>query len=247
MSTRPTSPKISSGRIQKLEAGALDFYSGLSFVDVTTGDLCSSTDVNLGNGTDFPLTAANKAACVQYLREVKQLSWSATYNYDDGAGRVESASESGTHYLAPLGYDENSVPSLPGLEHRRQMMRDYGAIGLALRPDDFESFYVTVPDAITRENSRGPLTPADLELRFILFGNLNSFDRFTNIAHDPATGEYYPKLYFSITGGRGIAFTYSDSANVGGTATVEDLGSCNLYTASPHSSFSFSATIASRF
>ena len=244
MSEYPTSPEISFIDDYKLESGSLDFYSGIPFGPFTRGDLCSVNDVDIGNATDFPLTAANKADCVQYLRDVKQMTWSLSYSYDDGAGNTESANVGGTNYLAPLFYDETSLPSTPGLEVRRRMMGpNAGAIQLALRPAGFETFYMVFEDAVSRTNSGGPLFPVDLEIRFILFGNLSTFNRFTNVAHDPSNGEYYPKLYFLTRRTR----SFSDLGNVAGTATVEDLGSCNLYASDAFTTCNFTATIASRF
>lgn len=247
MATPSTVPEITHTQIQLLESGALNLFSGSAGFGVTFGDLCSVNDVDIGNATDFPLTANTREAWVQYLRDVKQLNWSVSYNYNDGAGTVESASESGTNYLAPLSYDENSTPSLPGLEWRRRMLRDFSSIGLALRPDGFESFYITIPGAVSRETSSGPIADADLEIRFILFGNLESFNRVTNIAHDSSTGVYYPKSYIRISAGLRAVESFSDSGNVAGTATVEDLGFCNLYSSSEFVSCNFTATITSRF
>jgi hypothetical protein len=244
----PSEPEVFYLDLQKFEAGALDLVtSAFESFGTSSGDLCSVADITIGNATDFPLTAADRNSWQQYLRSVKQLNWSVTYNFDDGAGNTESASESGTNYLAPISFDENSIPSLPGLEWRRRMLRDFGSLQLALRPDGFGSFYIVIEDAVSRSDSGGPISPIDLEIRFILFGNLDSFNRFQNVAHNSATGEYYPRTYISIRPGSRSLNSFTDSGNVAGTATVESLGSCNLYSSSSDTSVSFSATIASTF
>lgn len=251
MTVYPTEQKIAS--ILKLESGALNFFSGTgAFPDGTRGDLCSVNDVDIGNKTFYPLSTNTRNSWVQYLREVKELSWSVSYNFDDGSGTTETASESGTNILMPQNYSFSSVPNPPGLEHRRRILgRGLTSPGLTLKEDN-GSGNIVIEDAVTETLPGGATNKKDLEITFVIFGDqLASDSRKENVAHDPATGTYYPKFFVLIRPGSKTIQSF-DSVFGGfeeqvGTVSVEDLGTCPIYSNTSNITCSFTATIASRF
>jgi len=246
MSLPTEDPRIGLTQIKLLESAAMNFFANSSTaVFSVLGDLCSVDDVTIGQATFYPLTVSNRNDLLQYLQNVKSLNWSFTYSYDDSDGNTESASESGTNYLVPLFFfGPDSVPSVPGRQVRRQMLKSTLSSALALRTDD-GSDYITIDDAVTRRTDGVITSTRDLDIEMSIFGRTSAPDA-RGVAHDNSTGEYYPKFSLFISTGRTIE-SYQDRGHIVGTASIEDLGSCNIYANTPDITASFNATIASTF
>lgn len=251
MTAYPTDRKIAS--TAKLQSGALSFFSNVSASGGfgTIGGLCSVEDVSIGDETLFPLSTNNRNSWVQYIREVKELEWSISYDFDDGSGTTETASESGTNIFMPQGYSASSVPNPPGLEHRRRALGSGRTPGLTL--NDFSGRRnLFISDAVTETLPGGTINKKDLEIFFVIFGDTaSSTNRTENVAHNPATGAYYPRFYLVIHPGnktiQSFGSLFGGSYEEVGTVSVEDLGSCPIYSDVEGITCTFTATIASRF
>lgn len=250
MSAPSTYPIRSPFDTEDIEACALDFFASFIPSDgEPRGGLVSASDINTGNGTGFPFRV-NKQAWLQYLREVKTMSWSYNYEwYDEDFERTERCSESGTASLVPLwGNDASRVPEQPSIPGRRGAILGIFNRGLSLNKDPQKN-WITIKDAITLKDSDGnQLSTRDLEIEFVIFDDKTGGDSLTgkNVAHDPATGDYFPQFYLRVDGIASRKSVFFDEPAVAGTATVEDLGTCNLYDPT-RTGGSFSATIATRF
>lgn len=247
----PTNPGFSDS-IERLEAGALDFFAAHEFNTLgndVLGQLCPTSQVTVGDGQDYPLATSNRSGWRQYLFDVKSIRWEASISGKTGSGVEFSDSGAGVMDLrvgqeGEGGEDDLRLGATPNLAERRSWL--INAEG---------SPYSAQFGLLAKDES------PDAGVYMSIFGKYFDISDFVGdqnpsnkrVAHDSSTSMYYPYFLLDIRNLNALPFsTRSQGFHPVGTASIEGMGSCPLYANLLDSGYtdvsaSFTATIETRF
>lgn len=264
MSGYPTDPRVFSGNSGDVLNSTLRYFAAptRSIDDsedhTNWGSLGSVVGQDTGGGTKYPYSLATRFAWERYLKKVKSLDFTLSFEIayaagarlfvDDltGSGILTSysAARVGTHTAEDTIHPRRQFPSSPINQPGLFFKIPDNAFNSPLRTN-------RIDDALTiTDNAGDPTGTRDLFLELYLF-NAQSLNLSNNVLYDQSDSTWHPAFWLRVWSNQNptsrAGNVEPDTSYFAGTCTVEGLGTCNLFTGDDRLSCTFSATIDEEF